>query len=117
MPNLLKIRWPKLRYVAVYWMDAHSPAATEVFTPETAIDLNKPIPIITPGWVLREDEHAITVAGEWCGDDEYRNVTIVSRPMITAIFKMNKPSFKSQHQSRPSSILSLPSDVQTPPGS
>lgn len=78
-------------FAFVLWNDAHSPAATEVYDAESVQAVHGSLPIITGGWVLRNDDRGITVAGEYCGGTEYRGVTFVPKAMVVEIHLVPKP--------------------------
>lgn len=82
---------PNYPMVLVSWNDAYSPAATEEFNATDLSQLQKPIPIVTSGWLIHEDDVRLIVGGEWAGDDSFRNVTVVPRGMMTNIEFLKKP--------------------------
>lgn len=47
--------------------------------------VHQPLAIETVGWMLKNDLVGVTIAGECCGDGDYRNVTFVPRAMVTAV--------------------------------
>ena len=85
---------PRQTRVLVSWHDAYSPAATDVFTAETAADLLKPFPIVTQGWLLADTPAGVIVAAEWCGDGDFRGLTVVPRAMVSGIEKQSGPRRK-----------------------
>lgn len=67
------------------WLDAHSPAATQVINLSEIDSVHFPLKIETTGWVLRDDHNGITMASEFCGDNDYRGVTFVPRGMVLGL--------------------------------
>lgn len=66
----------------LHWDDAHSPPATEAVHADKLDEVHCSLPIITRGWVLRDDDIGVTMGGEWVGGNEYRNVTFVPRSLV-----------------------------------
>ncbi len=70
------------KFAFVLWDDAHSPAATAVYDKESVSTIHGSMPILTGGWILRDDAKGVTLAGEYCGDEEFRGVTFVPRSLV-----------------------------------
>lgn len=77
--------------VLLRWNDAHSPAATQTVSVDDLHNVHKTIPITTCGWVLRDDHDGVTIAGEYCDDGDYRNVTFVPRAIIETMTPLSHP--------------------------
>ena len=88
--------------VLLTWHDAHSPGATDVINPEDLTKVHGSMPIVTVGWVLRDDHDGVTIAGEWCGDDDYRNGTFVPRGMVVKMDPIVKPRKRPGKATSPS---------------
>lgn len=82
---------PNHPLVLISWNDAYSPASTEEFNAADLSLLQKAIPIVTSGWLIYEDDARLIVGGEWSGDEDFRNVTVVPRGMMTKIEFIRKP--------------------------
>jgi len=78
----------------VEWHDAHSPGSTEVVTAEEIHKVHHPLLMTTVGWILADDAVGITIAGEWCGDHEYRNVTFIPRVLVVNVRAVRAPKKK-----------------------
>lgn len=83
-----------LPFGMVRWDDANSPAATEVFSLDNIGGVHGTTPIITAGWILKEDPEGITLAAEFCGGSDFRGLTHVRRPMILEVVKIKPPRQK-----------------------
>ncbi len=75
----------------VTWQDAHSPGSTEVVSLGELDKVHKPLIMKTVGWLLRVDKHGTTIAGEDCGDGDYRNVTFIPNVLITQVRPLKRP--------------------------
>lgn len=71
--------------VQVKWNDAHSPAATETVNINEISRVHGTIPIITAGYLLRDDDVGITIGGEDCADGDYRNITFIPRCLVVEV--------------------------------
>jgi hypothetical protein len=80
---------------AVIWNDAHSPGATEVVGVDQLDKIHAPLIMTTVGWILRDDHFGVTIAGVYCGDGDYRNVTFIPRVLIVDTQKLSKPKKKA----------------------
>ena len=85
------MKFPSLPFAAVLWDDAHSPNATDTFSPDTIVKEHVAVKVVTVGWVLRDDDYGISIAGEWTGDDDYRSVTVITRAMLVEVVPLSKP--------------------------
>lgn len=72
-------------FVFVFWQDPHSLAATEIVNERDVSNLHKAAEMITAGWVLKQDAVGISVAGEYCGDGDYRSTTYVLMSLVTEV--------------------------------
>lgn len=70
------------KLVKVTWLDAQA-SATNAYA-EYEIP-HAPIEINTLGWLLRQDEHGVSIANEWCTDATYRGLTFIPHGMIKAV--------------------------------
>lgn len=75
----------------VVWNDAHSPGSTETVDLDHLEKIHHPYVITTVGWVLLDDCKGITIAGEDCGDGDYRNVTFIPRVLIISTRCLHRP--------------------------
>lgn len=82
---------PKRKFSWVLWLDASSPGATEVFDANDLKDVHEVMPIITSGWVLREDAKGITLGAEYCGGTEFRGITHIPAPMLVEVLTSAPP--------------------------
>lgn len=89
MPKIIHT-FPKHSMVAVLWHDPHSLPATEVVSAEDVHNLHRSLPMITNGYILKEDEGGVSVASEYCGGGDFRNTTFVPRELIVEIIKWPK---------------------------
>lgn len=76
---------PKLPFALVEWDDPHSPDATDVVSVKDLKDIHGAIGCISVGWILRSDDTGITLAAEYCGDDDYRSVTFITRAAVRTV--------------------------------
>jgi hypothetical protein len=74
---------PKL--VLLTWIDAHSPEATSAFSLDELDSIHRGLPMVTAGWLLRDDAYGVTIGGESCGGTVYRSITVVPRPMVVKL--------------------------------
>lgn len=89
----MAVKQPQLPLVIVEWHDA--------VTFETPVGLadvssmHRPEVVHTLGWVLREDEHGISLATEYY-DESYRGRSFIPRNMIRAVtpFALTKPRMR-----------------------
>lgn len=77
--------------VLLTWADAHSPGSTDVFNASNVHTIHGTLTITTVGWVLRDDHDGVTIAGEHCGDGDYRNVTYIPRSLIVGMTPIRVP--------------------------
>lgn len=98
---------PTRPLVLVTWNDAHSPASTDVIRADALEKVHGSLPMITVGWVLRDDPDGITVAGEYCGEEDYRNGTFIPRNMVVSMVALKKPRKKPVQATSPSFDLGL----------
>lgn len=68
--------------VALRWLDAHGTATNSYELHELP---HKALEIVTYGLLLRDDEHGVSVACEYCGGGAYRGVTFVPRSLVVEI--------------------------------
>lgn len=85
----------------VKWHDAYSPSATEVYSTESPPP-DKDIPIHTVGWLLRHNERGVTIAGEYCGEGDYRSLTFIPTALVVSVTPV------TVSRSRPRRTLSPP---------
>lgn len=97
--------FPKLPFAYVRWDDASSPGAADVFSLDNIAAVHGCMPIVTAGWVLKEDAEGITLASEFCGGTEFRGLTHVRAAMITEVHRVPAPRPKKK---RPPKEPSLP---------
>lgn len=99
--------FPKLPFAHCRWMDAHSPAATDVYNLSSINDVHGSMPIVTSGWLLREDTQGLTLASEWCGQDDYRGITHIPASMIEEVVKLTPPRAKKKRPPKEPSLLTV----------
>jgi hypothetical protein len=78
----------KRRFAFVLWNDAHSPNATDVYNDTSINTVHGSMPIITSGWVLKEDAQGLSLAAEYCGEGDYRGITYIPRQMCVEVVYM-----------------------------
>ena len=77
---------PKHTFALVLWHDAHSPAAGDTYTATSISEVHGSLPVLTAGWVLRDNADGISLAAEWYVDEpDFRGVTYVPRAMIVEV--------------------------------
>lgn len=76
--------------VALRWLDAHGTATNTYEIHELP---HKALEIVTYGLLLRDDEHGVSIACEYCGGGVYRGVTFIPRSLVVEI-KPVKPERK-----------------------
>ena len=95
------MQFPKKRKFAfVLWNDAHSPTATAVYDLDTINTVHGSMPIITSGWVLKQDEKGITLGAEYCGDNDYRGITHIPASMLVEVAFVTPPRKKVSKNGR-----------------
>lgn len=76
-------KFPPYPYVAVEWLDANSPAAVDIFDAKDLKEAHGTMAVITTGWLLKEDEKGLTLAGEWfAGTTEFRALTFIPATLV-----------------------------------
>lgn len=79
------MRHPTLPLVMVSWNDAWIRAEEPVTLPDVAAT-HKPMLIHTLGYLLREDEHGVSLANEYYDEEgTYRGRTFIPRAMILSV--------------------------------
>lgn len=73
-----------LPFVCVVWDDAWKDSDNDV-THERAIEEHRPTECHTAGWVLRDDDKGIMLAGECSPNGTYRSRTFVHRALIKEV--------------------------------
>lgn len=96
--------FPKNKFVAVLWHDPHSLPATEVVSGEDVHNLHRSLPMITNGYILKEDEEGISVASEYCGENAFRNTTYVMKELIVDVIPWPKLKKKKAPKKEPSEM-------------
>jgi hypothetical protein len=86
------MKLPDKPFVLVLWMDPNSTGQTTVVTRENLDALHALAPIITAGWVLKQDAKGISVACEWLDDDDYRGMTFIPTAAITEVRPVKLPT-------------------------
>lgn len=88
--------------VLVYWNDAHgkAPGWADELSPQDLV--HQPMPIITVGWLLKDDALGVSIACEKTSGDTYRGHTFVPRHMVRGITVIRKrvPDEPKQHDDR-----------------
>jgi hypothetical protein len=92
--------FPKKPYVFVLWHDPHSPGATEVFSEEDVHALHRSLPMITAGWLMKEDDDGVSIASEYCGDGDYRGTTFVLKELLIDVIRVRTPTGNTGTKSR-----------------
>ena len=81
-PRAPRLRRPPFPFAILVWDDAFV-ANGEVTAEEIS---HHPVRFYSAGWVLREDEHGVSIAAEWSPDQSnFRGVTFVPRGMIREV--------------------------------
>lgn len=76
-------KFPPYPYVAIEWLDAHSPSSIDIFDANDLKGAHGTMPVITAGWLLKDDDAGVTLASEWfAGTSEFRALTFIPRTMI-----------------------------------
>lgn len=91
--------------VALLWLDANSPRATETIDtsdPAWIKEHHTPITIVTVGFVIKDDETGVSIVAESIGDGSYRGQTFVPRslvldmvPLLTKVKRKKRAARKS----------------------
>jgi hypothetical protein len=76
-------------FAAVLWDDAHSASIDVIDKNSVAFD-HKPMPIITTGWILRDDAIGISICCEYADKGDYRGRTFIPRAMVKAVKVIQK---------------------------
>lgn len=83
----------KLPLVVVEWDDAWADSTEPVMLNEVGAE-HKPMPIVTIGWLLRDDDAGVSIAPEYYKHaDTYRGRTFIPRGMVRTVttFRLTKP--------------------------
>lgn len=85
-------------FVIVSWLDAYGDS-TEEATVANAHQQHKAVRMETAGWLLRQDEHGVSIFNERCIDGNeivYRGKTFIPHGMVTGVqpYKLSKPRLK-----------------------
>ena len=84
-------------FIMVFWMDAHSPSAGDSYTKTSVGEVHGSLPVLTSGWLLREDAEGVTVASEWYVDEAtFRGLTHVPAGMVREIVRLKLPTTKKK---------------------
>lgn len=76
-------KFPPYPFIAIEWHDSSSPDATAIFDAKNLSDAHGEMPVITCGWLLKEDEQGVTLASEWfAGTTEFRGLTCILKANI-----------------------------------
>jgi len=76
-------KFPPYSFVAVEWHDSSSPDATAIYDAKNLKDAHGEMPVITCGWLLKEDDQGVTLASEWfAGTTEFRGLTCILKVNI-----------------------------------
>ena len=93
---------PKHTFALVLWHDAHSPAAGDTYTATSISEVHGSLPVLTAGWVLRDNADGISLAAEWYVDEpDFRGVTYVPRAMIVEVRVATTEPMRLQFDIRP----------------
>jgi hypothetical protein len=105
---------PPERFVEVVWTDAYADKPTKAFTVEevTHADADN-LPVITRGWLLRQDEKGVSLAAEvyFNTDDQkwnYRGKTFILKSMVNTIEDWPPVKVKRVRKSKvPADLLTI----------
>lgn len=106
---------PPERFVEVVWIDAYADKPTKAFTVEEVTHADSDnLPVITRGWLLREDAKGVSLAPEayFNTDDQkwnYRGKTFILKSMIVTM--SNFPPIRPRRRQRVSSALDSSPDA------
>ena len=78
------IKHPPVPFALVQWDDAWKSAVTDT-TLETAGDDHKPVPCLSHGWVIRDDEKGVQLANEYSPNGTYRHLAFIPRAMVVSV--------------------------------
>jgi hypothetical protein len=81
----------KKKFALILWEDPHSLPATQVVRDDDLGELHKSLPMVSAGWVLKDDNEGVSIASEYCGGGEYRNTTHVHRKLIVEVRYVRLP--------------------------
>lgn len=106
MVNIL----PTSRFGFVFWNDAHSLGSTDQVELEDLKKLHGTVPIITAGWIVRDDEVGVSVCSEFLGGTSFRNSTFIPKALVVYVqyLKVSSPRVKKPVSSPPSDTPSVP---------
>lgn len=93
----------KLKFAFVLWNDAHSPGATDVYNLSNINAVHGSKPIITSGWLLRDDFVGVTLGAEYCEENDFRGITHIPRSMVVDVLAIDpaKPKRKKPTKKTP----------------
>lgn len=84
-------------FVMVSWNDAHSPSAGDSYTKTSVGEVHGSLPVLTSGWLLREDAEGITVAAEWYVEEAtFRGLTHIPAGMVREVLRLKLPRDKKK---------------------
>jgi len=88
---------PPYKLVQVVWHDANSPASTDIFDATDLKTAHTTMPVVTVGWLLRDDEQGVTLAGEWfSGTTDFRGLTFVPRALVGEVTEVKVPRLRTR---------------------
>ena len=90
----------KPKFGFVHWLDAHSLGSTDLVVADDLRELHGSVPILTAGWILRDDEIGVSLCSEYCGGMDYRNSTFVPRAMVVSVRYVRIPAARKQKELR-----------------
>ena len=80
---------PPYKFVAVTWHDAWSPEATAIFDAKDTTEEHGPMPVVTCGWLVRDEKESIRLACEWfVGTTHFRGTTCILKVNIVEMREM-----------------------------
>ena len=83
---------PKHPFALVLWNDAHSPASGDSYTVTSIAEVHGSLPVLTAGWVLRDDASGISLAAEWYVEEpNFRGLTYIPRAMVVEVQRLAMP--------------------------
>ena len=78
-------------FVAVWWDDPESDPAA-VINKQNADKHHKGAPMLTIGWLVKENSEGVQVCNEYLGDGDYRGGTFILAPLVRKVKVLRKVS-------------------------
>lgn len=77
--------------IRLSWGDAWSPVGRVWLDPEEVVERNKPMPMVTVGYLVHVSKESVAIADTWSGEGSLSGLTVVPLGWITKVEVLRKP--------------------------